>query len=305
MITEVDSDVLCVLRLAFGRQVDVTPLPAAVGHGERGLAYALHGEGVPPRVLLQRYSPREQVQVFRAFSVMRALRDRNFPVPDVYYLGWSYHTRYVLLLLEQVDGRGFEGQPHAFFARVGTHFAETLALLHGLTWNPLPDIAMLPFRFAFQEMIERVRQLETPQLVDILDWLVARAGRIVELPYTVTHGNYILQNVLADRTKIVAVLNWEQAVLADPRFDVGLASAVLGAHGIALSDQFLESYTAVAGPVPKILFWEIFGALRLLSRTALTLSKLPASQREAFLAQWIPAWRGLLMFVTHRTGLDW
>jgi aminoglycoside phosphotransferase (APT) family kinase protein len=305
VITEVDSDILCVLRLAFGRHIDVTPIPVTAGHGERGLAYALHGEGVPRRVLLQRYSPREQPQAFRAFSVMRALHDQHFPVPDVYYLGWSYYMRYLLMLVEHVEGRGFEGQPHAFFARVGPHFAETLARLHRLNWEPLPDVAMLPFRYAFREMVGRVRRLETPQLLDILDWLMARGGRIVEMPYTVTHGDYSLQNVLADRTQIVTVQNWEHAVLADPRFDVGHTSALLGAHGIALSDQFLESYLAVAGPVPDLLFWEIFGALRLLSRTALTLSTLPPVRRDAFLAQWIPAWRGLLMFVTHRTGMDW
>jgi aminoglycoside phosphotransferase (APT) family kinase protein len=305
VITEADSDILCVLRLAFGRQIDVTPIPVTAGHSERGLAYALYGEGVPPRVLLQRYSPREQIQAFRAFTVMRALREQHFPVPDVFYLGWSYYMRYVMLLAEHVEGRSFEGQPHAFFARVGPHFAETLAHLHRLTWEPLPDIAMLPFRYAFQEVARRAQRLETPQLLDILDWLMARAGRIVEMPYTVTHGDYNLQNVLADRTQIVTVLNWEHAVLADPRFDIGHTSAVLGAHGVALSDQFLESYLGKAGPVPDLLFWEIFGALRLLSRTAQTLSTLPASRREAFLAQWIPAWRGLLMFVTHRTGLDW
>jgi aminoglycoside phosphotransferase (APT) family kinase protein len=304
VIAQADSDILCVLRLAFGQHVGVTPIPVAAGESERGMAFALHGPDVPPRVILRRYSPREQAHAFRAFTVMRALRDQQFPVPDVYYMGWSYYTRYVLMLVEHVEGRGIEGQPHAFFARVGTHYAQTLARLHQLTWNPLPDLAMLPFRYAFHDMVERVRRLETPQLLIILDWLLARVSRIVELPYTVIHGNYTLQNVLAEQTRIVSVLGWEQAMLADRRFDVGHASAVLGAHGIALSDHFLEEYRAAAGPVPESTFWEVFSALSLLSRTARTLSTLLPPQRDHFLKQAIPAWRGLLLFVMHRTGLD-
>lgn len=300
----VDPDIQCVLRLAFGQPVLLTPIPLAPDQGEHGLAFALHGTDVPPRVILQRYNPREQVRAFRAFTVMRALYERQFPVPDVYYMGWSYHTRYLLLLMEYVDGQGVDGPPHAFFAHVGMDFAEALAQLHQLTWNPPPDLAVLPFRYAFQDMAERVRRLETPQLLHILQWLLARAGRIIELPYTVIHGNYTLQNVLADRTRVRTVLGWEQAKLADPRFDIGLTSATLGAYGVALSDQFLEAYTRAAGLVPEIMFWEVFSALSLLSRTARTLSTLRSPQRDHFLEQAIPAWRGLLLFVTHRTGLD-
>jgi aminoglycoside phosphotransferase (APT) family kinase protein len=301
---QVDPDLQCVLRLAFGQPVLMTPIPIAPSQSERGLAFALYGAGVPPRVILQRYNPREQAQAFRAFTVMRALHERQFPVPDVYYMGWSYYTRYMLMLMEYVEGFTVDGQPHAFFARVGADFARTLAQLHRLTWNPPPDLAMLPFRYAFQDMAKRVRRLETPQLLHILNWLLARVSRVIELPYTVIHGNYTLQNVLAERTRILTVLGWEQAKLADPRFDVGLTSAMLGAYGVALSDQFLEAYSGVAGPVPEIMFWEVFSALSLLSRAARTLSTLRSPQRDFLLRQAIPAWRGLLLFVTHRTGLD-
>jgi aminoglycoside phosphotransferase (APT) family kinase protein len=296
-------DINCVLQLAFGRLISTTPIPLPLGQHDGGLAYALHGKGVPPRVILLRYRPRLRAQAFRAFTVMRVLRDRQFPVPDVYYMGWSYYTRYVLLLVEYVEGRSEEGMPHAFFARVGTDFAHTLARLHLLRWDPLPDLAMLPFRYAFHELAEEVRRYETPQLQEILEWLVMRVGHITELPYTLVHGNYTLQNALAERTRIIAVQGWEQAALADPRFDVGYTSAVLGSFGIALSDQFLEAYSAVAGELPDRVFWEVFSALRLLTRVARSISTLREPQRQRFLERVGPSWQGLLQFVERRSGL--
>jgi aminoglycoside phosphotransferase (APT) family kinase protein len=299
-----DSDVAHIVRLAFGRPIPATPIPLAPDQYDGGLAFALHGPDVPPRVILQRYSPREQVLAFRAFAALRALHERHFAVPDVYYLGWSYYTRYVLLLTEYIEGRGVEGQAHAFFARIGPHFAETLAQLHRLTWNPPPDLAMMPLGYAFHDVAERVRHLNIAPLNTILDWLLERVGHVNELPPTVIHGNYVLHNVLAAQTRIVAVYGWEHAKLADPRFDVGLTSATLGAYGVALSDQFMEAYTAAAGPVADSAFWDVFSALSLLARTARSLSTLRSPQRDHLLQQTLPVWRGLLLFIMHRTGLD-
>jgi aminoglycoside phosphotransferase (APT) family kinase protein len=299
-----DSDIAHVLRLAFGRDVSALPIPVAPGQSEYGMAFALRGSRVPPRVLLLRYSPQNQTRAFRAFTAMQALHGHRFPAPDIFYLGWSYYTRYVLLLTEYVEGRGVGDQPHAFFARIGPHFAETLAQLHRLTWDPLPNLAVTPLPYAFHELLKQVRRLETWQLQEILEWLLAQLRQVIELPHTLIHGEYSLHNVLAEHTQVIAVQGWEQSVIADPRFDVGYTSAMLGAYGIALSDQFLEAYTAVSGPVPDCEFWEVFGALRLLARVARTLSTLREPQRDRFLAQVGPHWQGLLAFVANRSGLD-
>jgi aminoglycoside phosphotransferase (APT) family kinase protein len=266
------------------------------------LAYALHDPAGPSQVLLLRYNPRQQAQAFRAFTIMRALRDRQFPVPEVYYLGWSSHTRYVLMLIEYIEGRSEEGMPHAFFARVGDSFAETLARLHALAWDPLPDLPVTPFRYAFHKLADEVRRYDIPQLNDILDWLLARVSAISELPYTVIHGNYTLHAIVAERLRVIGAHDWEHAALADPRFDVGYTSAILGAYGIALSDQFVAAYSAQAGSMPDLAFWEVFAALRLLTRVARSLSTLSEPQRQRFLEQVGPAWRGLLQFVDVRAG---
>ncbi|MBN1679273.1 MAG: phosphotransferase, partial [Anaerolineae bacterium] len=298
------SDIESVLRLAFGRVVPTTPIPVVPGQSKRMMAFALHDRRLPDRVLLRRYSPHEQASAFRAFTVMQALHSQNFLVPTVYYFGWSYHTRFLLLLLEYIDGRSEEGQAHAFFARVGTHFAETLAHLHGLPWDPLPDLAVMPFRYMFDDLARQVQRLSTKELNIVFYWLMGQIKHIREQQHTVVHGNYTLPNVLADGTEIAAVLGWERAMLADPRIDVGYASAVLGVYGAALSDQFIDAYQSVAGPVADLAFWEVFGALRLLSTIIHRLSLAHVSQVHTLQNHAWPIWEGLLNFVEARTGLE-
>lgn len=298
-----NPDIDCLLRLAFGRAAPATPIPVAQGQGERSMALALDGEGLPPRVILVRYRPDQQARAWRAFTAMQALRERHFPVPEIYYFGWSRYTRYVVMLMEYVDGRGDEGQPNAFFFRVGPHFAQTLAALHRIAWERQPDLPLLPFRLAFGDLVRRVRRLDSPDLAAILGWLRPQAGRIAPLPQAVIHGDYTLNKIIANQTQVSAVLGWEGACLADPRLDIGYTSAALSVYGVPFSDQFIEAYQAAAGPVMDCVFWEVFGALRLMTAISERLARLPQEDIDAALAEIGPAWERLLQFVEARTGL--
>lgn len=298
-----NPDLAGLLQLAFGRTVPTTPIPVAQGQGERSMALALDGEGLPPRVLVRRYRPNQGARAWRAFTAMQALRERHFPVPEVYYFGWSHYTRHVILLMEYVEGRGDEGQPSAFFYRVGPHFAQTLASLHGIAWERQPDLPVMPFRLIFGDVARRVQRLDSADLTAILNWLLPQAKQIVTLPQVVIHGDYTLSKIIANQTEVSAVTGWEQASLADPRFDVGYTSAALGVYGVAFSDQFIDAYQAAAGPVMDRVFWEVFGALRLLAALGARLARLPQEQMDEALAEIGPAWEGLLQFVEARTGL--
>lgn len=292
------------LLLAFGRRIPCTPMPVAAGESDYGMAYALHDPAAPAAVLLRRYPPHQQTRAIRAAQVMRALKALRFPVPDVYYLGWGRHARHTLVLTEYIAGRRVGDQPHAFFARVGADFARTLAQLHALPADTLDDLPTTPLRYAFREMMLLVRRLQTWELQQILDWLAEHLDRIEELPRTIVHGEYTLQRVVAYPPRVAAVDGWENAVIADPRFDIGFTSAMLGAYGEELSHQFVDAYTAAGGEVPDIAFWEVFSALRVLSRVARTLSTLREEQRDRFLERAFPYWQGLLAFVEARTGLE-
>jgi len=298
--TEIDQ----VLRLAFGRPVPARALPAEPAQSERCALYELAGPDVPPRVNLTTYPHWDAQRAFRAFTVMRALEAQGFPVARPYYLGWSHHAGDVLLLTEQPDGQGPQpDQPQRFFARVGESFAFTLARLHSLPWERYPDVPTTPFHYALSEMVRLVRGLGGRQLQDILDWLLMRAARIEELPQTLVHGEYALTHVLAHRTSVIAVQGWESAVIADPRYDVGYASAILGAHSLTLSKVFVDYYQEAAGPLTELVFWEVFSALRLLARVRRTLTQIGGERQEPFLMNIGPVWNGLLAFVESRTGM--
>lgn len=299
-----EPELACVLRLAFGEVVPAVPLALPPGRRERGQAFRLYGGGgLPPGVILLHYPAHEQTAAFRAFTVTRALYERRFPVPETYYLGWSHHTQYVMLLTALVEGRGEDGDTPGFFARAGADFARTLARLHLLRWETPPDLPLTPLHFAVHELGMTVRRLENWHLHQLYGWIMARLDRVSEHPRVVIHGDYRLQNiVLAENGRVAAVQGWEQAAIADPRFDVGYASAVLGAHDPALSERFLAAYSAAAGPVIDGDFWDALGALRLLVRVVRTVSSLYAPQRDRFLARVGPAWQGLLAFVERRCG---
>lgn len=297
-----DPELITVLRLAFGRGTPGDPLPLPPGYGGRGVAYALHEEGLPPGVVLVRYPPAYHVQAVRVFSAVYALNRLHFPAPPLHYFGWSRRSGDMLLLFRYMEGRGCGDQIHAFFARVGVHFAQMLAQLHLIAWNPLPDVPLLPFRLTFDDLTAQIRRLDTPDLKDILGWLAARVEGIEELRRVLLHGDYRLEHILAERTRVKTILGWERAAVGDPRFDVGYASAALGAYGLPLSDQFLDAYQAAAGSVPDLCFWEVFGALRFLTRVANTLSMLSAEQRERLFWDVTPVWQGLLTFAAYRAA---
>lgn len=294
-------EIASVLRLAFGRSVPVTAIPLPLGQASHSLAFALDDPALPPRVLLRRYPPLHQPRGLCAFTAQQALRALNFCVPDVYYLGWSYHSRFLLMLTEHADGRGAEGQPHPFFMRVGVSFAQRLAHLHGLRWGELPDLPVKPRGFLLDGLNEAAETLGNPELRGILDWLEPRAAHVPELPHTVTHGDYTLHNVLAEGTQIAAILGWESAAIADPRLDVGYSSAALATYGLPLADQFVEAYEAAAGRIADRVFWETLGALRLMTRIAQTLAQAHPADVEDRVAQVWPVWENLLLFVENRT----
>ena len=299
-----DHETTLLLLLAFGRRIQATPMPVAAGESAYGQAYALHDPAAPPAVLLRRYPPHQQAQAIRAAQVMNALRRLQFPVPRVLLLHWNHRTQYTLLLTDHIPGRRVGGAPHAFFVRVGTHFAYTLAELHALPWDTLADLPVTPLHYAFKELVRLVRRLQTWELQEILDWLLDHINHIEELPRTIVHGEYTLQHIIADPPHVAAVDGWENAVIADPRFDVGFASAMLGAYGEELSRQFIDAYLSATGELPGIPFWEVFSALRVLARVGRTLSTLHEEQRERFLENVLPYWQGLLAFVETRTGLE-
>lgn len=84
------------------------------------------------------------------------------------------------------------------------------------------------------------------------------------VPPALVHIDYWLGNILWQKGRITAVLDWEEASFGDPGYDVAylrLELAMLG--GAPLADAFLAAYEQASGrSLPTLAFWELAAAAR-------------------------------------------
>jgi aminoglycoside phosphotransferase (APT) family kinase protein len=87
---------------------------------------------------------------------------------------------------------------------------------------------------------------------------------IQPVPPALMHIDYWLGNILWQKGRITAVLDWEEASFGDPGYDVAylrLELAMLG--GAPLADAFLAAYEQANGrSLPTLAFWELAAAAR-------------------------------------------
>jgi aminoglycoside phosphotransferase (APT) family kinase protein len=75
------------------------------------------------------------------------------------------------------------------------------------------------------------------------------------------HGDFWAGNVLWLRDRVVAIVDWDDARIAPPGFDVGYCRMDLAVQrGVADADLFLRAYEAAAGRrVAQLPFWDLLG----------------------------------------------
>jgi aminoglycoside phosphotransferase (APT) family kinase protein len=154
---------------------------------------------------------------------------------------------------------------------------ETLADLHlvdpaavGLGDFGRPDgfLARQVRRWSTQLAASRSRDL--PGIERLAEQLAARVP--ASPAPAIVHGDYRLDNVLVDRGRITAVLDWEMSTLGDPLTDLGLllvywdrlageAAGVAGGvgprHGFPPGDTLVGWYAARTGLDPPGLDWYV------------------------------------------------
>jgi aminoglycoside phosphotransferase (APT) family kinase protein len=170
----------------------------------------------------------------REYTVMAALGPAGFPVPrmitlctDDSVIGAQFYV------MEHVDGTVYRGP--ADFAPIGAtgtralveNLVDTLADLHAI--DPvavgLGEFGR-PVGYNERQVRRWKKQLDLSRSREVpgIDELHARlAAAVPESPDgTVVHGDYRLDNVIADGTRVKAVLDWEMSTLGDPLADVAL-----------------------------------------------------------------------------------
>jgi aminoglycoside phosphotransferase (APT) family kinase protein len=201
--------------------------------------------------------------VLREGEVLRCLAGTAVPVPAV--LAAEPDPAFFgapVLLIEFVDAPHMpapEVDPAAFFADL-TPFAEALAAIHQLDWRAaglsflgVPASAADGYRGEVEVVAERMNRFgcgDEPLLVRALERLRASsptAGRLALCQGDPNPFNYLFRD-----GEVVAVVDWEQARISDPRSDVAQLVALSYLKGAApfgpvRENPFAQLYEAATG----------------------------------------------------------
>ncbi len=200
---------------------------------------------------------------YRALHIARAVGVR---VPAVHYLDESVPA----LVLGYV-----EGAPELSPSDVGAFLEQMAAELVRIHTIAVPerDRVVLPLQ---REIVGgRIREwpdtldasLDEARLRRALDdfwpWPAARVDSLL-------HGDYWPGNLLWQRGRLAAVIDWEEAAIGDPLADLAIARLdVLWVLGRDAMHQLTRIYLAQSNLDPRALpYWDLYAALRPMSRLA-------------------------------------
>ena len=216
----------------------------------------------------------EPYDIMREAAVLRCLSGTGVPVPSV--LATESDASFFgapCLLLEWIDAPHMpapEVDPAGFAADLSP-FAQALAAIHALDWRAagleflgVPESPSAGFAQEIDVVEQRMRAFgcdEQPLLVRALS--VLRASTPAGGRLALCHGDPNPFNYLFRDGKVVAVIDWEQARINDPRLDV--AQLVALAHlrgtlpfGPARENFVVQVYEGAAGETLEGL--EVFRA---------------------------------------------
>ncbi len=213
--------------------------------------------------------------VEREYRILRALQESPVPVPEVLGCDASgEHLGAPCLVTAYVDGGplSFFGQATASDdLRLPAYYA-ALAAIHSLDWRALGlgflDEADDPVE---GELSRSEARLELhgcagPEERRMLTWL--RANKPPDMNKAFVHGDPNPANYLLAGLRVVAVLDWELALVGDPRIDLGFFAAIqtmFGGTWTLATRDFVRGY-AGANPganLQRLDYFEAAGLFRL------------------------------------------
>ncbi|HEY3115112.1 MAG TPA: aminoglycoside phosphotransferase family protein [Chloroflexota bacterium] len=200
------------------------------------------------------------------FSILEVLQAEKVPAPSPILL--DAEGRYFgapALVLSYLPGRPLYATKNVGAWVEG--LASALAKVHAIT----PDRVAMPQREPFLrdaihlEISDRRDNLTEaePLAQGIHLALEAVLDHIAWVPPTLTHDDYWPGNTVWHRGRLVGIIDWADAVVGDRRTDVAQCRVdLILSHGVEVADGFLDSYLALAGPLPDMRFFDLFRGLR-------------------------------------------
>ena len=227
-------------------------------------------EGHLNRMIVRRHGENDRKQNPRIaadeFRLLQLLSRAGVAVPTPLYLDQSgeiFSTP--CLVIEFVDGSAdvLNLQTTDFIPQMSKHLLQ----IHQISsleydYSFLPSLASLIGNKLARRPEALDESLDEGRIRDVLEavWPLPQIHQ-----NRLLHGDYWPGNLLWKDGMLVAILDWEDAVIGDPLADVANARLeLLWAFGVETMDEFTENYRKQAGSfdVNHLPYWDLVAALR-------------------------------------------
>ncbi|MFQ5577105.1 MAG: phosphotransferase family protein [Anaerolineae bacterium] len=203
----------------------------------------------------------------RVWAVLRRLRLDSFPSPRPLARGEFGKTRYIIWHL--APGRPWYNPRLSVAPQTQSlipQLAELLARLHALNHDGLNNEPLYQATVAgtLVRMLLWSREMGNEDLRLVIGRLKPAVAGLKSWPHRLIHGDPHLGNVLVHEGSIAALLNWENAAIGDPRWDVMTAAHWLRRHSPEQADQLVNWYETFTGrTITARPFWFALISVRL------------------------------------------
>jgi aminoglycoside phosphotransferase (APT) family kinase protein len=219
------------------------------------------------RSSLTYWQTQDKHKLDRVWAVLRRLRLDSYPGPRPLARGKLGKTEYIIW--SGISGRpGYESEEDTAdqLKPLVPQLAELLARLHALSHEGLNSEPLYQATVAgsLVRMLLWSREMGNEDLRWVIASLKPKVAQIKSWPPKLIHGEPYLDNVLVEADKIKALLNWENAAIGDPRWDVMTAAHWLREHSPSLADQLVNWYETFTGrTITDRPFWYALISARL------------------------------------------
>lgn len=265
-------------------------------HGQSNPTFLL-ADGSGTKYVLRKKPPGKLLSsahmVEREYMVMKALKQVNFPVPDL--LAFTADSSVIgtpFYIMQFVTGRIFTdpslpGLPPQERAALFKEFIRVMAFLHSVDYKKVGLGAYgKEGSYYARQVATWTRQYrasateEVPAIESLITWLSRNVPEELPGDCTIVHGDMKFDNVIFHPTepRIIAVLDWELSTLGHPLADVAYSCLPYSVDlpgnslidkdmsGIPSQAEYVKQYcqhTGRAFPIPKWHFYVAFSAFRL------------------------------------------
>ena len=237
--------------------------PAAISGGYDTEIFAFRLRRAPAEwsrpLILRRLAPEyDPTRALRERDIQNAVAALGFPAPRVLAASADPGAlNGAFLIMERMPGR-----PMLEVRKIGVAAAlsRTQLRLHALDAKPLLRVAET-FDGLLDQFGRRVAARSLHGLRRSLDWLTAHRPAETARP-VICHGDFHPQNILMEDGVVTGVIDWPNALVADPAWDVATTRIILGLAPLELSTLPAVARVLLSAARPLLLALYLAGYRR-------------------------------------------